>query len=62
MLILIAAAAVAAAHPAPAPDAHGQMPMMQMGRAGEHAMTKGMDCCRHCCENMTGKHARHKAR
>lgn len=56
MITLIAAAAVAAAQPATAP-AHpmqmGQIPMMQMGEAGEH---KDMDCCKHCSEHMAAKH------
>ena len=61
MMTLIAAAAVAAAQPAaPAPAAQ-QAPhshQMQMGQSADH---KGMDCCKHCCEDMDAKHDGHGA-
>ena len=53
MLTLILAAAAAAAQPAAPADAHGQMPMMQMGQASEH---KAMDCCKDGCKDMAAKH------
>jgi hypothetical protein len=61
MMTLIVAAAVAAqapAAPAPAqPMAQHEM-HMQMG---EHADHKGMDCCKHCCEDMDAKNDGHGA-
>jgi hypothetical protein len=63
MLTLIVAAAAAAAQPGNAhsqmvaqasqASEHSQMPMMQMGMAGEH---KAMDCCKDGCKDMAGKH------
>jgi hypothetical protein len=53
MMTLIVAAAAAAAQPAAPATAEHQVPMMQMGQAGEH---KAMDCCK----DMAGKDAEHK--
>ena len=56
-MITLIAAALVAAHPAPAPaHAQGEMPMMQMGKAGAH---KDMDCCKDCCKHMARMHEGH---
>ena len=59
MMILIIAAAVAAQPPAaPAPARPMAQHEMQM-QMGEHADHNGMDCCKHCCEDMDAKHDGH---
>jgi hypothetical protein len=61
MMTLIAAA-LAAAQPAVAPaPAQGQMPMTEMGKAGQAGEHKGMDCCKDCCKDMAKMHEGHEA-
>ena len=55
MITLIFAAAVAAQAPA-APASTEAMAQHEMHmQMGEHADHKGMDCCKHCCEDMDAK-------
>ena len=61
MMILIAAAALAAQAPAaPVPTAPMTEHQMHM-QMGDHTDHKGMDCCKHCCEDMDAKHDGHGA-
>ena len=61
MMTLIFAAAVAAQAPA-APASTEAMAQHEMHmQMGEHADHKGMDCCKHCCEDMAAKHDGHGA-
>jgi|tagenome__1003787_1003787.scaffolds.fasta_scaffold9309454_1 hypothetical protein len=61
MMMLMTAAALAAAQPAsPAPA--GPMTQHDMSMQMDHdADHKGMDCCKHCCKDMAGKHEGHGA-
>ena len=64
MMTLIAAAALAAqppAAPAPAAPMTEHQMHMQMGDHAGHADHKGMDCCKHCCDDMDAKHDGHGA-
>jgi hypothetical protein len=59
MLTLIAAAAIAAqTPPAPPPPTTQHAHQMKMG---EHAQHQGMDCCKHCCDDMDAKQDAHGA-
>jgi hypothetical protein len=61
MMTLIVAAVVAAQPPAaPAPTQPVAQHEMHM-QMGEHADHKGMDCCKHCCEDMDAKNDGHGA-
>jgi hypothetical protein len=61
MMTLIVAAVVAAQPPAaPAPTQPVAQHEMHM-QMGEHADHKGMDCCKHCCEDTDAKNDGHGA-
>lgn len=61
MITMIAAAALAAAQPtapAPAGPAMQHDMHMPMDQALDH---QGMDCCKHCCDDMDANHDKHGA-
>lgn len=60
MLTLITAAAIAAQAPA-APRPANPQDQMQQPQIGEQAQHQGMDCCKHCCDDMPATHDGHGA-
>lgn len=61
MMMTIAAAALAAAQPAaPAPAGQPMQHDMHMPMSHDQAH-QGMDCCKHCCDQMDANHEHHGA-